>query len=77
MASSLNSSYCYILHSGSSIFTWSGNLTTAEDQELVERQLDIIKVLIVVMDVFLLFWYFVKSIEFFFPISIELLTLFH
>ncbi|XP_027066759.1 villin-4-like [Coffea arabica] len=43
VASSLNSSYCYILHSGSSIFTWSGNLTTAEDQELVERQLDIIK----------------------------------
>lgn len=43
VASSLNSSYCYILHSGSSIFTWSGNLTTAEDQELVERLLDIIK----------------------------------
>ncbi|XP_027175354.1 villin-4-like [Coffea eugenioides] len=43
VASSLNSSYCYILHSGSSLFTWSGNLTTAEDQELVERQLDIIK----------------------------------
>ncbi|KAL3535455.1 hypothetical protein ACH5RR_003916 [Cinchona calisaya] len=43
VASSLNSSYCYILHSGSTIFTWSGNLTTAEDQELVERQLDIIK----------------------------------
>ncbi|XP_051141612.1 villin-4-like [Andrographis paniculata] len=43
VASSLNSSYCYILHSGSSVFTWSGNLTTAEDQELVERQLDLIK----------------------------------
>ncbi|XP_021723438.1 villin-4-like [Chenopodium quinoa] len=41
--SSLNSSYCYILHSGSTVFSWSGNLTSAEDQELVERQLDIIK----------------------------------
>ncbi|XP_074280873.1 villin-4-like isoform X2 [Silene latifolia] len=41
--SSLNSSYCYILHSGSTVFTWSGNLTSPEDQELVERQLDIIK----------------------------------
>ncbi|GER52596.1 villin [Striga asiatica] len=43
VASSLNSYYCYILHSGSSIFNWSGNLTTSEDQELVERQLDVIK----------------------------------
>ncbi|KAL7224797.1 hypothetical protein ACSBR1_026141 [Camellia fascicularis] len=44
VASSLNSSYCYILHSGSTVFTWSGSLTTPEDQELVERQLDLIKV---------------------------------
>ncbi|XP_057978929.1 villin-4-like [Malania oleifera] len=43
VASSLNSSYCHILHCGSSVFTWSGNLTTSEDQELVERQLDLIK----------------------------------
>ncbi|KAL3344115.1 hypothetical protein AABB24_023515 [Solanum stoloniferum] len=43
VASSLNSSYCYILHSGSSVFTWTGNLTNSEDQELVERQLDLIK----------------------------------
>ncbi|KAI7753961.1 hypothetical protein M8C21_029093, partial [Ambrosia artemisiifolia] len=43
VASSLNSSYCYILHSGSSVFTWIGNLTTPEEQELVERQLDVIK----------------------------------
>ncbi|KAL2928883.1 Villin-4 [Bienertia sinuspersici] len=41
--SSLNSSYCYILHSGSTVLSWSGNLTSTEDQELVERQLDIIK----------------------------------
>uniref|UniRef100_A0A7N0ZUL5 HP domain-containing protein n=1 Tax=Kalanchoe fedtschenkoi TaxID=63787 RepID=A0A7N0ZUL5_KALFE len=43
VASSLNSSYCYILHNDSVVYTWSGNLTTAEDQELVERQLDLIK----------------------------------
>ncbi|XVE71856.1 hypothetical protein DITRI_Ditri10aG0185400 [Diplodiscus trichospermus] len=43
VASSLNSSNCYILHSGSTVFTWAGNLTSPDDQELVERQLDIIK----------------------------------
>ncbi|XP_010265407.1 PREDICTED: villin-4-like isoform X2 [Nelumbo nucifera] len=43
VASSLNSSYCYILHSGSSVFTWSGSLTTSENQELVERLLDHIR----------------------------------
>lgn len=43
VASSLNSSYCYILHNGDSVFTWAGNLTTSNDQELVERQLDLIK----------------------------------
>ncbi|ONM24174.1 Villin-4 [Zea mays] len=44
VASSLNSSYCYILHNGNTVFTWAGNLTTALDQELMERQLDVIKV---------------------------------
>ncbi|CAJ1975880.1 unnamed protein product [Sphenostylis stenocarpa] len=43
VASSLNSSYCYILHNGPAVFTWSGNSTSAEDQELVERLLDLIK----------------------------------
>ncbi|XP_010928695.1 villin-3 isoform X2 [Elaeis guineensis] len=43
VASSLNSSYCYILHSGNTVFTWSGSLTTTVDQELLERQLDLIK----------------------------------
>ncbi|KAE8660280.1 Villin-4 [Hibiscus syriacus] len=43
VASSLNSSYCYILHSDSTIFTWAGNLTSPDDHELVERKLDIIK----------------------------------
>ncbi|XP_047324428.1 villin-4-like [Impatiens glandulifera] len=43
VASSLNSSYCYILHDGSTLFTWSGSLTTSVDQELIERLLDVIK----------------------------------
>ncbi|XWS73278.1 hypothetical protein CRYUN_Cryun02cG0114200 [Craigia yunnanensis] len=43
VTSSLNSSYCYILHSGSTVFTWAGNLTSPDDQGLVERQLDLIK----------------------------------
>ncbi|CAK8564110.1 unnamed protein product [Lathyrus sativus] len=43
VASSLNSSYFYILHSESVVFTWSGNLTTSDDHELVERMLDLIK----------------------------------
>lgn len=44
VASSLNSSYFYILHSESIVFTWSGNLTTSDYHELVERMLDLIKV---------------------------------
>ncbi|MBA0669036.1 hypothetical protein Goklo_001890 [Gossypium klotzschianum] len=43
VAPSLNSSYCYILHSGSTVFTWAGGLTSPDDQDLVERQLDLIK----------------------------------
>ncbi|KAK4785089.1 hypothetical protein SAY86_001778 [Trapa natans] len=43
VSSSLNSSYGYILHSGPTVFTWYGNLTTSEDQELLLRQLDFIK----------------------------------
>lgn len=43
-ASSLNSSYCYILQSESVVFTWYGNLTNSDDQELAERMLDLIKV---------------------------------
>nr|CAD1826066.1 unnamed protein product [Ananas comosus var. bracteatus] len=40
---SLNSSYCYILHNGDTVFTWYGSQTSPENQELVERQLDHIK----------------------------------
>nr|CAH66716.1 OSIGBa0118P15.6 [Oryza sativa] len=43
VSSSLNSSYCYILHNGNTVFTWTGNLTTSLDNDLVERQLDVIK----------------------------------
>ncbi|XP_010545405.1 PREDICTED: villin-5 isoform X2 [Tarenaya hassleriana] len=43
VASGLNSSHCYILHSGSTVFTWCGNLTSSDDQELMERMLDLIK----------------------------------
>ncbi|XP_038992963.1 villin-4-like [Hibiscus syriacus] len=43
VASSLNSSYCYILHSGTTVFTWNGSRTSPDDQDLVERQLDLIK----------------------------------
>ncbi|PNT75387.1 hypothetical protein BRADI_1g31417v3 [Brachypodium distachyon] len=42
-APSLNSSYCYILHDGDTVFTWVGNLSSSMDQELAERQLDVIK----------------------------------
>ncbi|KAJ0701224.1 putative villin headpiece, villin/Gelsolin, ADF-H/Gelsolin-like domain superfamily [Helianthus annuus] len=43
VASSLNSSYCYILHKDSEVFTWNGSQTTTDDHDLVERQLDFIK----------------------------------
>ncbi|XP_071742121.1 villin-5-like isoform X3 [Rutidosis leptorrhynchoides] len=43
VASSLNSCYCYILHKDSLVFTWNGRQTTVDDQELAERQLDLIK----------------------------------
>ncbi|KAK1388375.1 villin-4 [Heracleum sosnowskyi] len=43
VASSLNSSHCYIVHDASSVFTWFGNKTSTEDQELADRLLDMIK----------------------------------
>ncbi|CAH8356995.1 unnamed protein product [Eruca vesicaria subsp. sativa] len=39
VVSSLNSSYCYILHNGSSVFTWTGNLATSTDQDLLRGSL--------------------------------------
>uniref|UniRef100_A0A0D6R508 HP domain-containing protein n=1 Tax=Araucaria cunninghamii TaxID=56994 RepID=A0A0D6R508_ARACU len=43
VATSLSSSYCYILEVGTTIYTWSGSLSTTQDHELVERMLDLIK----------------------------------
>ncbi|KAL0729194.1 hypothetical protein Bca4012_025287 [Brassica carinata] len=43
VSTGLNSSYCYILHGDSAVFTWRGNLTSSDDQELMERMLDLIK----------------------------------
>lgn len=44
MCASLNSSYCYILQNGATVFTWLGSSTTTDEQELAERWLDILKV---------------------------------
>lgn len=43
VASSLHSSYCYILQSGSSCFTWFGKATTPEDHKLLKRKLNLFK----------------------------------
>ncbi|XP_019092506.1 PREDICTED: villin-5 [Camelina sativa] len=43
VSTGLNSSHCYILHGDSTVFTWCGNLTSSDDQELMERMLDLIK----------------------------------
>ncbi|XP_058109143.1 villin-1 isoform X2 [Magnolia sinica] len=40
VSGSLNSSYCYILQAGASIFTWSGNLSSPRDHDLLDRMLD-------------------------------------
>ncbi|XP_058198853.1 villin-1 [Rhododendron vialii] len=42
VSSSLNSSYCYILKTQTSVFTWAGNLSSARDQDLVDRMMDLI-----------------------------------
>ncbi|XP_010521943.1 PREDICTED: villin-1 isoform X2 [Tarenaya hassleriana] len=38
-STSLNSSYCYILTNGASIFTWIGSLSSASDHDLLDRML--------------------------------------
>ncbi|CAH8279986.1 unnamed protein product [Arabidopsis lyrata] len=43
VSTGLNSSHCYILHGDSTVFTWCGNLTSSDDQELMERMLDLIR----------------------------------
>ncbi|OVA02671.1 Villin headpiece [Macleaya cordata] len=39
ISGSLNSSYCYILQTGASIFTWTGNLSSPRDHDLLDRML--------------------------------------
>ncbi|KAK4779797.1 hypothetical protein SAY87_015903 [Trapa incisa] len=42
VASCLNSSYCYILHTGASVFTWIGNLSSTRDHDLLDIMLETI-----------------------------------
>ncbi|KAK2641213.1 hypothetical protein Ddye_022976 [Dipteronia dyeriana] len=39
---SLNSSYCYILQTGPSVFTWIGNLSSSSDHDLLDRMIELI-----------------------------------
>ncbi|KAI4306619.1 hypothetical protein L6164_029880 [Bauhinia variegata] len=42
VSTSLNSSYCYILQNGASIFTWIGSLSSARDHNLLDRVLELL-----------------------------------
>ncbi|CAK7331256.1 unnamed protein product [Dovyalis caffra] len=42
VSNSLNSSFCYILQTGTSIFTWIGNLSSTVDHALLDRMLELI-----------------------------------
>ncbi|KAJ8749772.1 hypothetical protein K2173_012323 [Erythroxylum novogranatense] len=42
VSASLNSSYCYILRTGASTFTWMGNLSSSIDHDLLDRMLELI-----------------------------------
>lgn len=42
VSSSLNSSYCYILQTEASFFTWIGSLSSTRDHDLLDRMLDVI-----------------------------------
>ncbi|GAB4859960.1 actin filament capping [Ancistrocladus abbreviatus] len=42
VSSSLNSSYCYILQTLATIFTWIGNFTSSRDHDLLDRMLELI-----------------------------------
>ncbi|XP_054792642.1 villin-1 isoform X2 [Prosopis cineraria] len=43
VSASLNSSYCYILQTGASVFTWMGSLSTAQDHNLLDRMVELLK----------------------------------
>ncbi|KAL9415799.1 hypothetical protein AB3S75_039068 [Citrus x aurantiifolia] len=38
----VNSSYCYILQNGASVFTWIGNLSSSRDHDLLDRMVELI-----------------------------------
>ncbi|PRQ34453.1 putative villin/Gelsolin, ADF-H/Gelsolin-like domain-containing protein [Rosa chinensis] len=42
VSGSLNSSYCYILQTGTSVITWIGNLSSSRDHDLLDRMLELI-----------------------------------
>ncbi|KAK6927086.1 Villin headpiece [Dillenia turbinata] len=42
VSSSLNSCYCYILQTGTSAFTWMGNLSSSRDHDLLDRIVDLL-----------------------------------
>lgn len=44
VAASLNSHNCFILQSGSSLFIWHGNQSTFEQQQLVAKIAEFLKV---------------------------------
>ena len=44
VATSLNSTECFLLQSGSSIFTWHGNQSTYEQQQLAAKVAEFLKV---------------------------------
>lgn len=42
VSDSLNSSYCYILQTGTCIFTWIGSLSSTRDHEILDRMVEMI-----------------------------------
>ncbi|KAL8140970.1 hypothetical protein V2J09_006991 [Rumex salicifolius] len=42
VSSSLNSSYCFIFQTETTIYTWMGDLTSSRDHELLDRMLELI-----------------------------------
>lgn len=44
VATSLNSTECFLLQSGSSVFSWNGNQCTAEQQQVAAKLAEFLKV---------------------------------
>ncbi|ONH95251.1 hypothetical protein PRUPE_7G059100 [Prunus persica] len=51
---SLNSTECFLLQSGSSIFAWNGNQCTIEQQQLLAKLAEFLKMLALTSDLLLL-----------------------